>query len=204
MKKMILVSTMVLSLGVFAGCSSEKSNSTKASSTSASQSSTVASSSQTTSSSSANAGEYKVSLSEAIDTYKETYPDTDIVSIGLDSSLGKTYYSIDGVDDNKEYEIKVNTETKEVKKDREEALDNDEKNGVKRKENKLNLEGMKDMTEIFDIAIKEAGAGQIEDWEIKEDMGVTYWEVSVKDGITKEYEYKINAQTGEVLESDVD
>ncbi|MCI0129746.1 MULTISPECIES: PepSY domain-containing protein [Enterococcaceae] len=205
MKKIILLSSVVLSLGVFAGCSSQNIDSgktTKSSSSQVSASSNAVSSS--TSESSTSEPVYKVSLSDAIETYKETYPNTDIISISLDTSFGQTVYDIEGIDDNKEYSLKINTDTKEIKKEREENLDRDEKDGVKRRENKLDLTNLKDMKEIFDIALKEAGSGKIDDWEIKEDMGVTYWEVSIKDGMTKEIEYKINAQTGEIIETDID
>lgn len=205
MKKIILLSSVVLSLGVFAGCSSQNIDSgktTKSSSSQVSDSSNAVSSS--TSESSTSEPVYKVSLSDAIETYKETYPNTDIISISLDTSFGQTVYDIEGIDDNKEYSLKINTDTKEIKKEREENLDRDEKDGVKRRENKLDLTNLKDMKEIFDIALKEAGSGKIDDWEIKEDMGVTYWEVSIKDGMTKEIEYKINAQTGEIIETDID
>lgn len=209
MKKIILLSSAVLSLGVFAGCSSqnnESANTSKSSSSQVASSSSATSSSNSSTASSSTSGEtvYNVSLTEAIDTYKENYPDTDITSISLDTSLGNSFYSIEGVDDDKEYELKINTDTKEVKKEREENLDRDEKNGVKRKENKLDLTNLKDMKDIFDIALNEAGSGKVDDWEIKEDMGVTYWEVSIKDGMTKEIEYKINAQTGEIIETDAD
>lgn len=205
MKKIILLSSVVLSLGVFAGCSSQNIDSgktTKSSSSQVSDSSNAVSSS--TSESSTSEPVYKVSLSDAIETYKETYPNTDIISISLGTSFGQTVYDIEGIDDNKEYSLKINTDTKEIKKEREENLDRDEKDGVKRRENKLDLTNLKDMKEIFDIALKEAGSGKIDDWEIKEDMGVTYWEVSIKDGMTKEIEYKINAQTGEIIETDID
>lgn len=205
MKKIILLSSVVLSLGVFAGCSSQNIDSgktTKSSSSQVSASSNAVSSS--TSESSTSEPVYKVSLSDAIETYKETYPNTDIISISLDTSFGQTVYDIEGIDDNKEYSLKINTDTKEIKKEREENLDRDEKDGVKRRENKLDLTNLKDMKEIFDIALKEAGSGKIDDWEIKEDMGVTYWEVSIKDGMTKEIEYKVNAQTGEIIETDID
>lgn len=205
MKKIILLSSVVLSLGVFAGCSSQNLDSgktTKSSSSQVSASSNAVSSS--TSESSASEPVYKVSLSDAIETYKETYPNTDIISISLDTSFGQTIYDIEGIDDNKEYSLKINTDTKEIKKEREENLDRDEKDGVKRKENKLDLTNLIDMNEIFDIALKEAGSGKIDDWEIKEDMGVTYWDISIKTGLTKEIEYKINAQTGEIVETDAD
>ncbi|UUV99420.1 PepSY domain-containing protein [Vagococcus luciliae] len=205
MKKIILLSSVVLSLGVFAGCSSQNTDSGKTTKSSSSQVSASSNSvSSSTSESSASETVYKVSLSDAIETYKETYPNTDIISISLDTSFGQTVYDIEGIDDNKEYSIKINTDTKELKKEREENLDRDERNGIKRRENKLDLTNLKDMKEIFDIALKEAGSGKIDDWEIKEDMGVTYWDVSIKDGMTKEIEYKINAQTGEIIETDAD
>lgn len=209
MKKIILLSSVVLSLGVFAGCSSQSTdsgNTIKSSSSQVSSSSSVTNTSSSSSTGTSTSLEtvYNVSLADAIEAYKETYPDTDITSIGLDTSLGQSYYAIEGIDDNTEYSIKINTDTKDVKKEREENLDRDERNGVKRRENKLDLTNLKDMKEIFDIALKEAGSGKIDDWEIKEDMGVTYWNVSIKDGMTKEIEYKINAQTGEIVETDAD
>lgn len=205
MKKIILLSGAVLSLGFFAGCSSQNTDSGKTIKSSSSQVSDSSNAvSSTMSESSTSETVYNVSLSEAIETYKETYPNADIISISLNTSFGQTVYDIEGIDDNKEYTIKINTDTKEVKKEREENLDRDERNGVKRKENRLDLTNLKDMKEIFDIALNEAGSGKIDDWKIKEDMGVTYWEVSIKDGMTKETEYKINAQTGEIIETDVD
>ena len=145
----------------------------------------------------------KVSVNEAIKAYQKTYPESDITSIDLDTSFGKYLYSIEGVDDSKEYEVQVDAETMEVSKEREESLDREEQNGVKRKEDKLDLDSLLSVEEISAIAEKEVGKGKAIDWSLDQEMGTTYWEVKVAEG-DKETEVTINAKSGEVLETEID
>ncbi len=144
-------------------------------------------------------GKGEVTVSEAIDLYQKTYPNSDIIKLELDNSFGKIQYKIEGVDDIKEYTVKVDGETKKVDTEKEEALDTDERDGQKRQQEKINMTGLKSLTEISEIAEKEVGKGQADEWELEQKLGITYWEVTVKNGL-KDTSVKINAQTGEVLE----
>lgn len=146
---------------------------------------------------------FEVTVADAIQVYQETFPDSDITSIELDSSFGHYYYQIEGVDDTKEYEIKVDATTKEITKNKEETLDKDEQNGVKRQEDKLDLTDLLSVEEVTEIALAEVSSGEPTDWDLDREMNITYWEVQIKDGKT-ETNIKINAQTGEVLEVELD
>lgn len=144
-----------------------------------------------------------VSVTEAIEIFQKEFPDTDITSIDLDTSFGNFFYKIEGVNDLKEYEIKVDAATKGIREREEDDLDADEKNGVKRQEEKLDLSKLLTVDEVTKIAIEQTQGGQATDWDLDREGAVTYWEVDVENG-KQEATVKIHAQTGEVLEVELD
>lgn len=198
MKKIVILGLSVALLGGLAGCGTDSDDS--ASSSSSTQKTSQTSNSQTSSEVTTN---FKVSVDDAIKAYQEAYPDSDITSVDLETSFGKYLYKIEGVDDNKEYEVRVDADSKEVSKEREENLDTEDKDGVKRKEDKLDLDNLLSVEKVSDIAVKHVGKGKATDWSLDKDMGKTYWEVKVMDG-HKETEVKIDAKSGDVLESETD
>lgn len=207
MKKTILyTSTLALAL-IFAACAAENpvssGNETPTNTSSTSSSATTTSSSTTATSAATEIPTFKVTVEDAIQAYQETHPNTDITSIELDSSLGNYFYKVEGVDDDNEYEVSVDAQTKEVKKQKEEALDADEQKGVKRQEDKLDLSDLLTVEEAAKIATDEAKSGQVTDWDLDKEMNITYWDVQVKDG-NKETNVKLDAKTGEVLEVELD
>lgn len=145
----------------------------------------------------------KVTVEQAIKEYQAIYPEKEITSLELDSSFGKYVYEIKGVDDATEYSVEINAQTGEVKKEREEALDNDEKNGVKKQNEALDLTNLKSIEEISALAEKTAGSGEAIEWSLERELSITYWEVKVVEG-TKEISVKIDAQTDEILEKEWD
>lgn len=193
MKRTIILGLSIALLGGLTGCNSNSDNANNASSTSQ----------KTSQSSSEMNTNFKVSVDDAIKEYREVYPDSDISSVDLETSFGKYLYKIEGVDDNTEYELRVDADTKEVSKEREEGLDTEDKAGAKRKEDKLDLENLLSIEKVSDIATKHVGKGKATDWSLDKDLGTTYWEVKVMDG-RKETEVKIDAKSGEVLESETD
>lgn len=208
MKKILLYSaTLALAL-VFAGCTAENPISSGNSTPGETVNSSVTETSGTEAGTTETAAQtevptFTVSVEEAIQAYQDTVPDSDIISIELDSSFGNYFYKIEGVDDNKEYEVSVDAETKEIKESREETLDRDEQNGVKRQEDQLDLTDLLSIEEVTEVAMNEVSGGQATDWDLEKEMNVTYWDVQIEDA-SKETNIKIHAQTGEVLEVEVD
>lgn len=195
-------------LGLLAGCTQNMTQSSSAQSTESSAStamSATASTEQSASGETAHAtGELpSVTVEEAIQIFQDTHPDAVVTSLELDTTFGNYFYKIEGVDDNNEYELTIDAETKAVSDARTEKLDADEQNGVKKAEDQLNKQDLLSLTEISDSAVQEVGGGEATDWDLDKEMNVTYWEVKVQEGNTKT-NVKINAQTGEVLETEID
>lgn len=198
MKKIIIFGLSLGLIGGLAGCGSDSTDSANSST-----SQTTSQSSQSQASSERSNQSFKVSADEAIKAYQEAYPDSDITSLELESSLGKYVYKIEGVDDEKEYEMTVNADTKDVSKEREETLDADDKGGAKRKEDKLELDKLLSVEKVSDLAVEHVGKGEATEWSLDKELGTTYWEVKVKDG-QKETDVKVDAQSGKILESETD
>lgn len=210
MKKIALVLMSAAVLSIVAGCSSNKDqapsskNSTEAS---INQTLETSSSVETTISSDQATSENKsiLAVEEAILIFEETYPDVSIISLELEtSSITGQYYDIEGVDDTTEYELRIDSKTKEILKDQSELLDKDEQNGVKRKEDALDLVNLISIDEASKIAEEAVGFGVAKEWKLDRDLGTTYWEVKVEDKSGRDAEVKIEAQTGKVLEKDID
>lgn len=195
-------------LGVLTGCTQNNTNNTEVSGNDSSNTVTSATESTNSTANTEDSGtksiseDLTVTLDEAIQVFQETHPDSDITSIELDTSFGNYFYKITGVDDTYEYELRIDGKTKEVSNQSQEKLDSDEQNGVARQE-KLDLTDLISIEKASAIAVNEIGSGEATDWDLDQEMSVTYWEVKVKDGL-KDYQVKINAQTGAVIESEKD
>ena len=84
-----------------------------------------------------------------------------------------------------------------------ETLDADEQNGVKMQEEALDLTNIISREQATTLAEKEAKVGQATDWKLEKELGITYWEVKVKEGQQK-IEVKIDAHSGKILTTERD
>lgn len=161
MKKATLLISSVILLSMMAGCGKTEDNTMKQ---------TSSETSQITSTSSIKGEDVSlkdiISVDEAIDIYTKAYPDTDITDLTLELSFGKYFYHIDGIDDDSEYEVTINGETKELSDEKTEKLDRDEQNGTKRQEEKLDLEHIISIDKASEIAVKQAGFGEATEWSL--------------------------------------
>lgn len=161
-------------------------------------------SSQTMSTSSLLNQDFKISLDDAIQLFSKELPDVAITSIEFDKSFGNYGYKIEGVDEIKEYEIFVDADTKEKSKQREERLDAEDANGVARKNNALLLDNIISPEKAMKIAFSEIKKkGDIIDWKLSQEMQKTYYEVTVKNRLSKT-EVKIDSVSGAVLKIEQD
>lgn len=152
---------------------------------------------------SSQSNEFSISLQEAFNKYKEVYPNTELTSVELDQSFGEYYYTIEGVDDHNQYGLNIQANTGEVKKEREEVLDKDEQDGLKKKQEAIDIKNVLPIKEVSVLAEKEVGTGTATEWKLERELATTYWEVKVIEK-TKEYEIKLDAQTGKILERSED
>ncbi|HCT95720.1 PepSY domain-containing protein [Vagococcus sp.] len=203
--KRILTSGLVVTLvAVLSGCQAKQApTSTETSVTNQTKISETETSRETTSENLDLGQEITVSLDDVIGLYQETYPDTHLTSIELEPEQNQYIYKLEGVDEQEEYELKVDATTKEIKKQKNEALDHDERNGVKLKNKALDLTNLASLNDVTETAKKEAVDYTPVEWELKQELGVTYWKVNLKQA-HKEKEVKINAQDLSILKVEDD
>ena len=207
MKKILYGSMTGLALFLVAGCTSK--TPTAVSSTNE-QKETVISTIETSSSvqqeattTSEKTSAVAVSLEKVTTAFEKKYPEAKITSLQLDTDFGRYFYEIEGVDQQKEYQVEVNAETGEFTKEKVETLDADEQNGVKMQEESLELTNIISREQATTLAEKEAKVGQATDWKLEKELGITYWEVKVKEGQQK-IEVKIDAHSGKILTTERD
>ncbi|EGO8528935.1 lipoprotein [Enterococcus faecalis] len=207
MKKILYGALTGLALFLVAGCTSK--TPTDVSSTNE-QKETVISTTETSSSvqqeattTSEKATVVAVSLEKVTTAFEKKYPEAKITSLQLDTDFGRYFYEIEGVDQQKEYQVEVNAETGEFTKEKVETLDADEQNGVKMQEEALDLTNIISREQATTLAEKEAKVGQATDWKLEKELGITYWEVKVKEGQQK-IEVKIDAHSGKILTTERD
>ena len=207
MKKILYGSMTGLALFLIAGCTSK--TPTAVSSTNE-QKETVVSTTETSSSvqqeattTSEKTSAVAVSLEKVTTAFEKKYPEAKITSLQLDTDFGRYFYEIEGVDQQKEYQVEVNAETGEFTKEKVETLDADEQNGVKMQEEALDLTNIISREQATTLAEKEAKVGQATDWKLEKELGITYWEVKVKEGQQK-IEVKIDAHSGKILTTERD
>ena len=207
MKKILYGSMTGLALFLVAGCTSK--TPTAVSSTNE-QKETVISTIETSSSvqqeattTSEKTSAVAVYLEKVTTAFEKKYPEAKITSLQLDTDFGRYFYEIEGVDQQKEYQVEVNAETGEFTKEKVETLDADEQNGVKMQEEALDLTNIISREQATTLAEKEAKVGQATDWKLEKELGITYWEVKVKEGQQK-IEVKIDAHSGKILTTERD
>lgn len=207
MKKILYGSMTGLALFLVAGCTPK--TPTAVSSTNE-QKETVISTIETSSSvqqeattTSEKTSAVAVSLEKVTTAFEKKYPEAKITSLQLDTDFGRYFYEIEGVDQQKEYQVEVNAETGEFTKEKVETLDADEQNGVKMQEEALDLTNIISREQATTLAEKEAKVGQATDWKLEKELGITYWEVKVKEGQQK-IEVKIDAHSGKILTTERD
>lgn len=191
MKKILLGSSVILVLLLTAGCTAktpttEPTKNEQKATTTSEKATAVA-----------------VSLEKVTTAFEKKYPEAKLTSLQLDTDFGRYFYEIEGVDQQKEYQVEVNAETGEFTKEKVETLDADEQNGVKMQEEALDLTNIISREQATTLAEKEAKVGQATDWKLEKELGITYWEVKVKEGQQK-IEVKIDAHSGKILTTERD
>lgn len=143
------------------------------------------------------------SLNKAMELFAEEFPEAELTDIDIDLTKDGSYdIQLTGQDSEHQYELDYNTQKEEVT-DRETEREND-------KDRVLPLEDLLSLDEINEIALTEAGFGEITEWNLDwddddDDKKPLYWDITVEDKESKrEAELEIEALTGEILSVEFD
>lgn len=141
--------------------------------------------------------DFKVPYTDAVSIFKDKYKDADIVDLSLERDLNKFVYTVEGVDDNNEYKMKIDANTKDVLQDKTGKLDSEDLNGAARKE-KLDLNDIITPQKAMKIALKEQN-GRVKKWSLDKDLDVTFYKIRI-DKDKNEYDIKVDSKKGTILE----
>ncbi|MBC1972888.1 PepSY domain-containing protein [Listeria welshimeri] len=201
-KKLAAVGVTVLLVGALSACSFGDDDKDTSSNNGNKETTSSKSSSNNSSTDSLQNKNFDMSYEDAVSAFKDKHSDAEISGVELEKNLGKYVYTIDGISNDNEYEMKFNAETKEQMSDETDKLDQEDAGGVEKENEKLNLNGIKTPKEAMDKAISSQ-AGDVTSWNIERELDTTYYEVTVKQDNNK-YDIKLNAKTLEVLQTEQD
>ncbi|MBF2356234.1 PepSY domain-containing protein [Listeria welshimeri] len=201
-KKLAAVGVTVLLVGALSACSFGDDDKDTSSNNGSKETTSSKSSSNNSSTDSLQNKNFDMSYEDAVSAFKDKHSDAEISGVELEKNLGKYVYTIDGISNDNEYEMKFNAETKEQMSDETDRLDQEDAGGVEKENEKLNLDGIKTPKEAMDKAISSQ-AGDVTSWNIERELDTTYYEVTVKQDNNK-YDIKLNAKTLEVLQTEQD
>ncbi|MBC2281760.1 PepSY domain-containing protein [Listeria welshimeri] len=201
-KKLAAVGVTVLLVGALSACSFGDDDKDTSSNNGSKETTSSKSSSNNSSTDSLQNKNFDMSYEDAVNAFKDKHSDAEISGVELEKNLGKYVYTVDGISNDNEYEMKFNAETKEQMSDETDKLDQEDAGGVEKENEKLNLDGIKTPKEAMDKAISSQ-AGDVTSWNIERELDTTYYEVTVKQDNNK-YDIKLNAKTLEVLQTEQD
>lgn len=137
--------------------------------------------------------EFDVSMDQAVEIFKETYPDAQIVSINLDKNFANYVYEIEGFNELQEIELSIDTMSGEISKQKTENKDEliDEES--------LDLEGIITPKEAMKVALEKVGRGYAKDWALDSENGKAYYEVDIEGSGQSNDDALIDAKTGEFI-----
>lgn len=135
--------------------------------------------------------EFDISLDDAVDKFKETFPSegVEVSSVELDEDEDNYVYDIQGFDENKEYEAKIDAESGEILA-QEEETDEEVKDNVA-----IDFVSIISPKEAMNKAL-ENNEGYVKSYEIESnDEGKLVYKIDVEDGDDVE----LDAESGDIL-----
>lgn len=203
-KKISVIAMSTVMVGTLAACGDDDANNNNNSNNTqqTSDSGTNSNSNSNTSATDLNNKKFSMSYTDAVEIFKNKHPEADVTSIELSPELGKFVYTIDGVDDSNEFEMKFNADNKAILQDNSEKLDAEDANGNERANEKLDLTGIKTPQEAMTAGLKQQ-AGTVKEWTIERELNQTYFSVQIMNG-NQEVEVKLDSKTLEVLSTEQD
>ncbi|MBC1926194.1 PepSY domain-containing protein, partial [Listeria innocua] len=152
-KKLAAVGVTVLLVGALSARSFGDDDKDTSSNNGSKETTSSKSSSNNSSTDSLQNKNFDMSYEDAVSAFKDKHSDAEISGVELEKNLGKYVYTVDGISNDNEYEMKFNAETKEQMSDETDKLDQEDAGGVEKENEKLNLDGIKTPKEAMDKAI---------------------------------------------------
>lgn len=135
---------------------------------------------------------------EAVDAAKESF-DGKLIQVELDNEDNQWVYKVELEQGSEEHEVLLSVDDLSVVN---ESTDTDDDEDT---EDQFNYEDAVPAEEAVQTAIDEAGgSGEIEGWSLDKDDGTLEYEIELKNTDNGDADIKIDAESGDILESESD
>lgn len=136
----------------------------------------------------------KVTPVKVFKTYTGKFPGTKVKELELDFERGSYIYEIEGYDDTKEYELKIDTMNGIIVEEKQKQQDNKSKTG------EITLEDVHKIPELVNKTLKDAGDEfKVDEWALKTKRNQTVFEIEVVNEQNHDIDYTYNVKTGEIM-----
>lgn len=138
-----------------------------------------------------------ISLTEAVDIFKEAHPNAKIESVELDDDDGRLHYDFEGFDSEKEYEMEIDAVTGKVKEN--------EVDANRETDDFLDFSAVISPEKAIEIASAQDEVKGLKPtgWSLEADDGKQKYTIDY-DKDDSDIDIKINAVSGEIIEVDLD
>lgn len=141
----------------------------------------------------------EVTLADAITRYQGLTKDASVTEVELEKERGSWVYKIEGKDDTNDYKVVYDAVSKEVLDKETEPLDREEQAESVLEAEAIETAKLAEINDILEVAEEKVKGNQLEEMSLEKNLGITYWEVTVK-ADNKKIKLKIDAFTKELLE----
>lgn len=140
----------------------------------------------------------KITPQQAFDTFTKKFPTAKVEKLEFDFEQGSSIYELEGYDDTKKYELKIDPIDGSIIKAEEKVLTK----GVNNK-GEITLQHVNKIDGLIDKTLKDAGPDfKVEEWTLESKNNQPILEIEVINDKGRDIEYKYNVMTGELLEKD--
>jgi uncharacterized membrane protein YkoI len=140
-------------------------------------------------------------VNEAIDFYQEKYPNSDLNKLQIEHEGLYLKYEMVGNDGKTRDTLEINAHTGAVLKERQKPLKEKHQDSIRRAGKALNLENLRPLQEINDLASEQIETGTAFQWELDRNKQRTVWKIEFADETGSNItEIKIDAQDGTIVQ----
>ncbi len=137
----------------------------------------------------------EMSPEKAFDAFMALHPDSKVTEIKLEKNYGNLEYKVEGYDLSRDYEVRINAQSGDVRSDNSETLDRDDRNDPF-----ISKDDVAKISPLVAKAMNEVNAGaQFEKWSLENDDGYLDFEIEFTDA-GRELEFTYDLSSGALKE----
>jgi len=140
-------------------------------------------------------------VEEAINAFQSMYPNSDMHKLQIEHEGPYIKYEMVGNDGEMKNTLEINAHTGTVLEEKQKPLKAKDKDPTRREQKALNLDNLRPLTEMDELAYEEVDTGSAFQWELDRENKRTVWKIEFANETgSKITEVKIDAHDGTIVQ----